>query len=211
VQDDEWRVEVDLDDEGEGRGLGERLRTLDLDDDARTRLGGRVIVTRDGPHVFLYARSAEEAREAERVVEDLLAADGRAPAIEVTRWHPDEEAWKDASLPLPRTEAERALERRSHEQAELREAAEEGAYDWHVRVQLPHRADAVELEQRLADQGLPVHRRWRYLTIGALTEATANELGGRLRDELPDTAEIWTEVNREDLPNPLFVLLGRWL
>ena len=46
----------------------------------------------------------------------------------------------------------------------------------------------------VADQGLPVQRRWRYLTIGSLTESTANDLGGRLRDELPDSAEIWIEV-----------------
>jgi hypothetical protein len=211
VQDDEWRVEVDLDDDGQGRGLAERLRTLDLDDDARDRLGGRVIVTRDGPRIFLYATSAAEAREAERVADDLLAADGLSAAIAVTRWHPDEEEWKDASLPLPRTEAERSVERRRHEQSERREAEEGGSYDWHVRVQLPQRSDAVGLDERLVAEGLPVHRRWRYLTIGALTEESANELGARLRDELPDHADVWVEVNREDLPNPLFVLLGRWL
>jgi hypothetical protein len=211
VHDDEWRVEVDLDDDGQERGLAERLRTLDLDDDARERLGGSIIVTRDGSHIFLYARSEPGAREAERVMNDLLAAEGLTATIAVTRWHPDEEEWKDASLPLPRTEEERTIERRRHEQSELREAEEAGSYDWHVRVQLPHRSDAVDLEHRLADDGLPVHRRWRYLTIGALTEATANELGARIRDELPDDADLWVEVNREDLPNPLFVLLGRWL
>ena len=54
---DEWRVEVDLDDEQHGFTLGERLRSLDLDEEARKRLGDRVIVTRDGAKLFLYATS----------------------------------------------------------------------------------------------------------------------------------------------------------
>ena len=47
--------EIDLDDEEHGFGLGERLRAHDLDDEARKRLGDRIVVTRDGPRVFLYA------------------------------------------------------------------------------------------------------------------------------------------------------------
>ena len=211
MQDDEWRVEVDLDDDRRGLSLGERLRALDLDDDARERLGGGVVVTRDGSHVFLYTTSEAAAREAERVVTELAAADDLSVDISVTRWHPDEEEWKDASLPMPRTEAERAAERARHVEAERREAEEEGTYDWHVRVQLPHRSDAVSLAERLGAEGMPVQQRWRYLTIGALTEEAANDLGGRLREEVGDDAEVWVEVNREDLPNPLFVLLGRWL
>ena len=36
----------------------------------------RVIVTRDGPHLFLYANSRESCAEAERVVRELLADEG---------------------------------------------------------------------------------------------------------------------------------------
>ena len=100
---DEWRVEIDLDDEEHGLGLGERLRAHDLDDEARKRLGGRVVVTRDGPRVFLYAGQEQEAREAERVARELVAAENLTADIAVTRWHPVEEAWKDASIPLPET------------------------------------------------------------------------------------------------------------
>ena len=48
---EEWRVEVELTDEGHGLSLGERLRSMDLDDEARERLGGDVIVTRDGSRI----------------------------------------------------------------------------------------------------------------------------------------------------------------
>ena len=61
---DEWRVEIDLDDEGHHYSLGERLRAHDLDDEARERLGRRVVVTRDGPQLFLYTTSEEAAHEA---------------------------------------------------------------------------------------------------------------------------------------------------
>jgi hypothetical protein len=73
---EEWRVEVDLEDQQHGLTLSERLRSLDLDDEARERLGDRVVVSRDGPRMFLYAASGEQAREAERVARDLAARVG---------------------------------------------------------------------------------------------------------------------------------------
>ena len=90
---EEWRVEVDLGEEGHGPSLGERLRALDLDDEARERLGGRVIVTRDGPHVFLYAGSGAAAREAERVARGLVAEEQVSAEISVTRWDEAAGAW----------------------------------------------------------------------------------------------------------------------
>ena len=90
---EEWRVEIDLGEEGHGLSVGERLRALDLDDEARERLGGQVIVTRDGPHVFLYATSEAAAREAERVARELVAEDDVRAEIAVTRWDDAGEAW----------------------------------------------------------------------------------------------------------------------
>lgn len=94
---EEWRVEVDLGEEGHGLSLGERLRTLDLDDEARERLGGDVIVTRDGSKIFLYASSQEAAAEAARVVEGLLDADGIEGEVAVTHWDSGDHAWEDIS------------------------------------------------------------------------------------------------------------------
>ena len=88
LPDEEWRVEVDLDDERHGYPLSERLRSHDLDDDARERLGGRVIVTRDGPRLYLYTASEEGAREAERVIRALLDEDHLTADVTVTRWDP---------------------------------------------------------------------------------------------------------------------------
>jgi hypothetical protein len=207
VSDGDWRVEVELDDEEHGYSLGERLRALDLDNDAQKRLGGRVIVSRDGSRLFLYAATAQQAREAERVIRELIAEDGLTAETSTTRWHPVEQAWKDPSIPLPSAPEEIASEHRRLEEDEEQEAEREGVLKWHVRVELPTRADAIELAGRLAAEGRRLHRRWRYVTIDVATEEAATELVERLRDELPDDAEVSVEVNTE-LPYPVFVFLG---
>jgi hypothetical protein len=204
---DEWRVEIDLDDEEHGYGLGERLRARDLDDEAQKRLGGRVMVTRDGPRVFLYAGSEDETREAERIARDLVTEEGLTAEIRATRWHPVEEAWKDASIPLPRNEEEEREELDRKEAAEWQEAVEEGSFDWMVKVELPSGAEAAELAARLTDEGYQVHRRWRYLTIDVVTEEQANELASRLGEVLPPGSEVSVDANPDDIPTPVFVLL----
>ncbi len=202
---EDWRVEVELDDEEHGYSLGERLRALDLDDEVRKRLGRRVIVTRDGSKVFLYTNTEAEAEAAAAVVSELVEADRLTAELAVTHWHPDEEEWKDASVPLPRSEAEREKEHERREKREQREAEAERHYDWQVRVRLPDRDRVAELEEFLRARGLGVHRRWRYLTIDAATEQEATELATTVRDEATD-AEVEIDSNIE-LPPPLFVLI----
>jgi hypothetical protein len=196
---DEFRVEVELDDAERGYSLGERLRALDLDDAARERLGDRVMVTRDGSRLFLYAASESEAREAERTIRELIASDVLSAEIAVTRWHEFEEAWKDGSLPLPTTGAEEEAEEAALEASGVREAELEGRYDWEVVVQLPSRSFAIEVARRLTDEGRPVRRRWRYVAVGAPTEDRARELAERLRSELPDDADVRVEVDLSDV------------
>jgi hypothetical protein len=203
VQEDEWRVEIDLADEAHGFGLGERLRAHDLDDEARDRLGRRVVVTRDGPRVFLYSGNEAEAREAERVARELVAADDLTAEISVTRWHQLEEAWKDASIPLPRSDEEQREEVERKEEAER----EEGSYDWLVKVDMPSRSEAGKLEELLEGEGYRVHRRWRYLTVDVLSEEGANDLARRLQDMVPAEAEVSVDANPDDIPTPVFVLL----
>ena len=196
---DEFRVEVELDDAERGYALGERLRALDLDDAARERLGDGVMVTRDGSRLFLYAATDSEAHEAEQTIRELVEADELTAEITVTRWHEVEEAWKDGSLPLPATSAEEQVEQAALEASEAREAELEGRYDWEVVVQLPSRSLAIDVAQRLTEEGKPVRRRWRYVAVGAPTEDRARELAERLRSELPDDAEIGVEVDLSDV------------
>lgn len=121
---EEFRVEVALDDDEHHLSLSERLRAVDLDDEARERLGSRVIVTRDGSHVFLYASTQASCVEAERVVRELLAEDELTADVRSARWHPVEEAWKDISEPLPETPD--AVEAEEHAREERQASEDDG-------------------------------------------------------------------------------------
>jgi hypothetical protein len=98
MAEDEFRVEIDLHDAV--RGLVDKLRTLDLDDEVCERLGGRVIVTRDGDKIYVYTGNAEAAREAERVVREVLAEEGLEAEVRRRRWNPAQRFWQDADEPL---------------------------------------------------------------------------------------------------------------
>lgn len=98
---DEWRVEVQLDDPEHGFPFSERLRALDFDDDVEARLGDRVIVSRDGPRLYVYTSTDGAAREAERVVNEVLAADERTADVRRRRWNAADNFWQDADEPLP--------------------------------------------------------------------------------------------------------------
>jgi hypothetical protein len=199
MTDDEFRVEVELDDAGHGYSIRERLRALDLDDDARKRLGQGVAVTRDDSRVFLYADSEEPAREAARIVHELAEADELSAEIRLTRWHPVEEAWKDASLPLPVTQEQQEVEYAAREAAEEDEAVREGSFDWTVAVQLSSRDRAKDIAASLAAEGIAVARRWRYVVAGVLTEEQAEELVARIRSELEDGEEARVDADLSDV------------
>lgn len=98
MADDEFRVEIDLHDAL--HGLVDRLRTLDLDDEVSERLGDRVVVTRDGEKMYVYTGTDEAAREAERVVRQVLAEDGLEAETRRRRWNPEQRFWQDADEPL---------------------------------------------------------------------------------------------------------------
>jgi hypothetical protein len=100
MADEEFRVEVELGNDEHGLTFWERLRALDLDDDARKRLGRQVTVTRDGNRMLLYTHSLEDAREAESTVKELVADDKLSAEYTITRWNPAEQEWTDPSVPV---------------------------------------------------------------------------------------------------------------
>lgn len=204
---EDFRVEVDLNDEAHGYPLRERLRALNLDDEARGRLGGNVVVTRDGPRVFAYTSTEPQAREAERVLRELVSDEELSADIRVTRWHPVAEEWRDASLPLPSTPSGEEREYEEREAAERRETEAEGTFDWHVVVELQTRDAARDLAQTLSREG-PAKRRWRFVTVGAVTEERAEELAQRLRGELGESAEVRVEADLGDVAFGPFQFIG---
>jgi len=205
---EDFRVEVELDDEAHGYPLRERLRALNLDDEARDRLGKSVVVTRDGSRLFAYTATDDQAAEAERVIAQLLSDEDLTAEVRVTRWHPVAEEWRDASLPLPSTAAEEQREYAEREAAETQEARAEGEFDWRVVAELPSRDAAGDLAGRLSDDGLPAKRRWRYVLVGVVTEERAEELADRLRGELGESADVWIQADIGDVVAGPFQFIG---
>jgi hypothetical protein len=204
---EDFRVEVELDDEQSGYSLWERLRARHLKDEVQHRLGDRVVVTRDGSQLFLYAATERSARDARKAVQGILDEDGVVAEVTVTRWHPVEEEWEDVSVPLPQSAADERAEYEERVAEQAAEAAEEGEYDWQVIVHASSRDGAAEVAERLAAEGFPVARRWRYVVVGALTEEAAEVLADRLRGELSD-AEVEVGASLNDVPAGPFQFIG---
>jgi hypothetical protein len=190
---DDWRVTIDFDDEGDGTQLAEWLGALELAAEERERLGDRVVVSRDGPRVFLYADGEERAHAAYDTVRARIEAEGISALTSFERWHPVEQDWKDASVPLPRTEAEGQAEHQRLQEREAAEALERGRAQWEVRVELASHEDTVALAERLDAEGIPVVRRYTFLLAGAVNEDDARALAERLEREAPQGARIAVE------------------
>jgi hypothetical protein len=199
---------VHLEDEGHGLTLGDRLKSLDLDNDARKRLGEKVIVTRDGSRMFLYTDGETSARQAEDVAKELAASDKLEAKTRITRWDPDADEWVDPTTPRPQSEAERVEEQREHEKRVEREAAQTGRYEWELRVDLDSRGEAGELSDRLTETGIEHHRRWKHVLIPAATEEQAAEVADRVRELAPGDPEVHVEPARGSLTHPAFVVIS---
>jgi hypothetical protein len=195
VMADDFRVAVEFGDEGSLLHFGRSLRERKFEKELHQQLGDGVVISRDGSQVFLYASTPEQARAAEKAVREVLEHLGvEADVSPVLRWHPVEERWEDASVPLPQSADEVETERRRREEQDAKEAQELGYAEWEVRVDLPGHRDAVKLADQLEQEGIrPVVRRWKYLLIGTATEDDARALAERIRAEAPQGADVKAE------------------
>ncbi|HXV33061.1 MAG TPA: hypothetical protein VD769_03540 [Gaiellaceae bacterium] len=188
-----WRITVDFDDEADGTQLVEWLAARRFESKERESFGGRVAVSRDGPRVFLYADTEALARDADGIVRALLSSEGREARVAFERWHPVEQEWKDAALPLPQTEDEIRAERERQQAREAAESLATGEAEWEVRVSLPSREATDALADRLEGEGIPVTRRATFLLVGAVNEDQATALAERLRGQAPEGATVEVE------------------
>jgi hypothetical protein len=211
---DDFRITIEFEDEGGVLHFGRLLSERELEKELRDRLGDGVVVTRDGPHVYLYAGTRQQAAAAERVARDALAEQdegGRVAAIE--RWHPIEDRWEDAEEGLPQSDAQVQREEERRQQDETEEAQEEGYAEWEVRIDLRSHREAVEFAERLEAEGIsPIVRRWKYILIGTPTEEAAEDLAARLEGEAPEGATVRAEpsaaVGWEITSNNPFSIFG---
>lgn len=193
---DEFRIHAAVP-EGRVRELLGALEAIEPSEELSAELG-RVAVTHDDGDIFIYADSLARARRAQAELESTMARAGVQGEVKASRWHPLEDRWEDAAVPLPASAAEAAAEHERLEEAELEESAAAGYPEWEVRVTLDTHRDARELADRLEQEGIPVLRRWRHVMVGANDEDQARELAQRLGSEAPPGARV--EVEGTGLP-----------
>jgi hypothetical protein len=210
---DDWRLQIDLHEQDRAQMLTERLDAHQLQHDLSEAFHDRVIVTRDGARVFLYAGTRDQAERAR----DAIEADARRHdwqlEVDFRRWHPIAEEWEDPDEPLPGDDGARRAEREALMAREREETARRGHPEYEVRVDLPSHHDAVGLSDQLQKEGLPTVHRWKYLLVGASDEDSARALAERIRDEAPSGARVkvegtWAVAYAERPRNPFAVLGG---
>lgn len=210
---DDWRLQVDVREEGHAHALTERLDAEQLEHDLSDAFHDRVVVSRDGARVFLYAGTREQAELAWGVVESEAPQHGWTVEVELRHWHPSAEEWEDPDKPLPEHDAAKLAEHEALMSRELEETAWSGHPEFEVRVDLPSRHEAVRFSEQLREEGLPAVHRWKYLLVGAANEDMAKELAERIRAEAPAGSRVnvegtWAAAYAERPPNPFAVLGG---
>jgi hypothetical protein len=212
---DDWRLRVTLAGPGPADELAGQLQQGDLEHTLAAGAGDRVIVSRDGSEVFLYAGSREQLERARLAIENSRAA-GPSQS-ELRRWHPVAEEWADPDVPLPTDEsgwAAEHAERIAEERLDSGELTREsGAPQWEVRVECRSHRDTVAVAERLRGEGLEPLRRWRYLLVGAVDEDAARQLADRLTAEAGPGCTVTVEgtgaaVAAETPGNPFAVFGG---
>jgi hypothetical protein len=211
--DDDWRLQIDLHEVGRARALTERLNAEQLEHDLSDAFHDRVVVSREGAHVFLYTGTREQAEGAQDVVEADAKQHGWAVDVAFRHWHPTAEDWEDPDKPLPEDDATKLAEHQALMSRELEETAWSGHPEFEVRVDLPSRHDAVTFSGQLREEGLPAVHRWKFLLVGAANEDMAKELAERIRNEAPSGSRVnvegtWAAAYAERPPNPFAVLGG---
>jgi hypothetical protein len=209
---DDWRLQVDLHDESHPSQLAQRLDAGELSHDLSDAFHDRVIVSRDGTTVFLYAGTREQAESAREAIVALDEQHGWDADLDLRRWHPLAEKWEDPDKPLPDGEEAEEAEREALMAAE-RKQTEDGHPEFEVRVDFPSRHDALSFSEQLRGEGLPTVHRWKYLLVGAEDEDGAKALAERIRGEAPPGSSVsvegtWSAAYDERPPNPFAILGG---
>jgi hypothetical protein len=212
--DDDWRLQIDLDDDGVAGSLADHLRAAELEHDLNVDIGKRVIVSHEGERIFLYAGDRDQLDKAQAVIQKYLDAKGWQAKLELRHWHPVADKWEDPDAPEPTSEAEKAAEHEELIETEDEEtAARHGRAEFEVSVKFPSSHEARDFAKKLKDEGLEPVRRFHYMVVGAADEDAAKELAERIRAEAPADAEVKAEYSLREIydeqpPNPFFFLGG---
>jgi hypothetical protein len=202
---DDWRVQIDFQETGHVEALPDRLEAVEAEHDLKRAYQDRVIVSRDGSRIFLYAADREQAEQAQALIEGLAREHGWKLQCDLRHWHPVAEEWESPDDPLPQADAAKKAEREELMARERQEAAVRGYPEFEALASLPTRRDADRLAERLENEGLPCAHRWKYVAVGATDEDNAKALAERIRMEAP----IGSQVVAQGTPQAAFLDLPR--
>lgn len=190
---DEWRLRVDLHEDGPARALTEHLGDSILEHDLDTSFDGLVVVSREGPGVFCYTGTRQQAQKAEMLIHSLAADQGWHVDAELTRWHPSAEEWEEPDKPLLQWDLEHAAESPALVAREHGGVEEHGRPEFGVGMQCASHRQALQLIETLRKEGVPSVRRSKYILVGAYNEKSAHAVTERLRQEAPPGSIVITE------------------
>ncbi len=210
---DEWRLQIDVQDDAHATKIGEHLAARELEHDLSDAFEDRVIVSRDGTRLFVYAGSREQVEAAGKLIEEIAADEGWTIETRLRRWHPAAEDWENPDEPLPQSAESTEDEHEALIASERGHSQRSGEPEYEVRIDLPSHREAVEFAKQLESEGIPVVRRWKYLVVGATDEDSARELAVRLAGEAPEGSEVKAEGSgqvawAERPPNPFAIFGG---
>lgn len=211
---DDWRLQIDLDDEGTAGGLADHLRSAELEHKLAIEHDKSVIVSHEGATIYLYAGEREQLDLAREAIQKHLDAKGWNGKLELRHWHKEADDWEDPDIAEPTTPAEKEAEHERLMKTEDEEtAARGGRAEFEVSAKFPTNHEAHEFAEKLKAEGYKPVRRFHYLVVGAPDEDAAKELADRIRAEAPSDAEVKAEYSlnqllREQPPNPFFFMGG---
>lgn len=208
---DDWRLQIETKDGGEA--LVEHLRAAELEHDLSRAFHDRLIVSREGDTVFVYAGTRAQAEGARDSIGKLAGEHGWSLEVDFKHWHPEAEEWEDPDKPLPDSDAARVAEHEELIATERKEVEAGAPAPFEVRIDLPSLHDAGRFEDQLRAEGLPAVRRWKYLVLGAADEDDARVLAKRIEGEAPEGSVVTVEGSgslayAERPPNPYAIFGG---
>jgi hypothetical protein len=186
---EDWRLTVAFARADRAGRVAQAVRKQWVEDGVR-QLGFRVTMSVDGPSLFLYTETEGAAREADRVLREVLAQHQIYAEFALDRWHPVAQEWADASVPMPENDDAWQAERRRAMDFEAGQSRAAGRAAWQVRVALTSHRQTVEFAERLRAEGHTVIRRWKYLALGADHEDEASALAEAIALEAPPGASV---------------------
>jgi hypothetical protein len=88
---DDWRLQIDPREDEHSGPLVDRLDASELEHDLSEAFSDRVVLTRDGSRVFLYAGTREQVQAARELIDSLSEKHEWALDTELRHWHPEAE------------------------------------------------------------------------------------------------------------------------